>query len=138
MSETICFVVEMSPVPKGRPRLSKYGCAFTPEKTRQAEREFQIKAARFEPAELLDGPVELKVIFYSHFPKSWSEKKKREHHGYKISRPDLDNLVKLVKDAMEGKFFGNDSQIFNLTAKKLYTKDHEKERIEVAIWETEI
>jgi Holliday junction resolvase RusA-like endonuclease len=52
----------------------------------------------------------LHLTFFIPCPKSWTDKKKREHHGrLHQSRPDLDNLIKGWGDALlsEDKFIAN-------------------------------
>jgi len=59
----------------------------------------------------------LNVVFYLPMPKSWSEKKKRAHQfAPHKSKPDLDNLVKAVMDALKKQ----DSDVYQLTAEKRY------------------
>jgi len=43
--------------------------------------------------------------------------KKIEHH---IKKPDLDNLAKSVKDALQGLIYKTDSQIVELILRKRY------------------
>jgi crossover junction endodeoxyribonuclease RusA len=84
------------PVAKGRPRLGKNGHAFTPERTRMAE-----KAVTDAVIGAMDGlppvsePVCLTAVFYC------ATKRKS----------DADNLLKLVTDAMNQVVFVDDSQI---------------------------
>ena len=54
-----------------------------------------------------------------------------EHH---IAKPDIDNLVKMIADTIQGKkrIIIDDSQICRLQAEKLYSK---KPRTEVVIQE---
>ena len=49
---------------------------------------------------------------------------------YHSSRPDIDNLVKLVGDALNGIFFIDDALISRVTAHKLYS---DKPRTEIII-----
>lgn len=52
----------------------------------------------------------LHITFYLPTPKSWSKKKKKQHHGYLCqSRPDIDNLIKSFCDSLtsEDKFIAN-------------------------------
>lgn len=62
----------------------------------------------------LTGPVSVFMLFYLG--------EKRDSHG----RPDLDNLVKAVKDAMTGVVYRDDSQIVELLAKKKPGKEQIK------------
>ena len=66
--------------------------------------------------------VELGCTFYMPIPKSTS-KKKRENLNYHTKKPDLDNLVKFVKDCANGIIWHDDSQVAILTAGKYYSKN---------------
>lgn len=113
------------PVPQQRPRYSSRGkhfhtydpCAEIKEKFR-----WQIKSQyREEP---LTAPLNLTLIFYMPIPKSTSGIRKRQmlngviHH---IKKPDIDNLEKFCLDCMNKIVFEDDSQIVELTAKKVYS-----------------
>lgn len=54
------------------------------------------------------------------WPKSMSAKKRAAHHGYFTSRPDSDNVGKLLGDALNNIVWRDDSQIVKLTVIKLY------------------
>ncbi len=56
-----------------------------------------------------------KVIFTLPMPKSWSEKKKVENDGWPHKqRPDIDNLMKALLDAV----YADDSHIWRINAEK--------------------
>lgn len=61
------------------------------------------------------------VIFLFDIPKSWS-KKKRENTTWHTSRPDSDNLLKGVKDALNGIAYIDDAQVCYVSAKKQYAE----------------
>ncbi len=61
--------------------------------------------------------VPLAVTLAFTLPRPKSLPRRVEHH---IRRPDLDNLVKAVKDALRGVFYRDDSQIIMLAATKAY------------------
>ena len=50
---------------------------------------------------------------------------------YHITRPDSDNLAKLVKDALNKVFWKDDSLVCDLNIKKRY--DHDNPRTEITI-----
>lgn len=74
----------------------------------------------------------LGMDFWIPMPKSWS-KKRRKAHDYRPhkQRPDLDNLVKAMLDALFYKKEGGDSKVWTLKAAKYWS---EEGRIE--IWNT--
>src|SRR4051812_30506924 len=78
----IFFVVPGDPVVKGRPRFTKYGRAYTPKATTDAEGVIK-KILANQGVTPLDQPVGMDVSFFC--------KTKR--------RADGDNLMKLVLDA---------------------------------------
>lgn len=83
---TYDFDIPGEPVAKGRPRFYGYR-AVTPQHTRDAEELVRNQFHMFYPhAEPLDGDVLMILMFY------------KGRHG----KPDLDNLEKLVKDALNG------------------------------------
>ena len=91
------------------------------------------------PAEPLEGPLGLKVVAYLPIPMSWSGKKISEAERGRIKptcKPDLDNLVKNLKDCLTAaSFWQDDKQVTSLAAEKLYN-DGRGPRWEVEITPT--
>lgn len=87
-----------NPVSKGRPRFAN-GHVHTDAKTRDAEEElkWRLRAANARP---FAGPVKLEMHF---------------HRGDN-RRADLDNLLKLVWDSMNGLCYEDDSQVVEVHA----------------------
>ena len=111
------------PIPKGRPRMTRTGRVYTPAATLKAERAFAAISAAHAPPEPLEGGLTLRLEYVFEPAKSWSKKKKASALGGELAhttRPDLDNLVKLTSDALEGIFFKNDTQIVRIEASKRY------------------
>lgn len=66
----------------------------------------------------------LKVIFEYEMPipSSWSQKRQKYALGKPhISRPDIDNFVKFTSDTFNGFVWEDDSQIYEITARKIYS-----------------
>jgi Holliday junction resolvase RusA-like endonuclease len=122
------FTIPGDPKPKGRPRASvnKHTGRVqvrTPDKTREAEQTLAARAMEFRPPEPLTGPLHVDVIFVLPVPKSWSKWKHEAAeagHYFHTSKPDRDNLVKLFKDALNGLFWLDDSQICMGFTQKVY------------------
>ena len=110
----IKFKVYGKPVPKGRPRFTRKGFAYTPQTTRDAEQGFLAQAIKFKPKAPLTCALKVTLVFAMIKPKSKPKKVK-----YWITKPDLDNFIKLV-DSMNGIFWISDSQIVEIYAKKIY------------------
>ena len=119
------FEIDMVPVAKGRPRFSKLGHAITPENTRIAENLLGWNARiAMRGDKPLCGPIDVEILFSFTKPSSWSKKKITETVDH-VSKPDLDNLIKLVLDALNGIVWADDKQIRSLRAHKQYSdKDH--------------
>lgn len=138
MSKSISFTIFGNPVPAGRPRfavIKGHAIAYLDKKTKAGLNDFKLQALQYKPAEPLTGPLSVTISVYRKIPKSFSKKKHELAEGGKInpiSRPDLDNYIVLCFNSMSGIFFADDSQICQLTAKKLYSS---RPRIEVSISE---
>ena len=136
MMKTISFIYYGEPVAKGRPKFFRKGNfvgTYTPKKTAEAEEDFKTQALNHRPKTLITGEISLEVGFYRGLKKSMSKRAKTDALDGRlnpVSRPDIDNYVKLVCDAMNGLFWKDDAQIINLTMKKRYS---ETPRIEVSM-----
>ena len=115
----IAFTVFGVAVPKARARTVKLPngqiSSYTPAKTREWERWIRAQAVVVKPPEPLDGPLTLEATFYLPRPKSVPRSRR-----YPEVKPDLDNLLKAVKDALRGLIYLDDSRIVEVRARKLY------------------
>lgn len=106
------FVVEGDPVGKGRPRFTKTGRAYTPKRTK--EYEARVRQAYIDSCGPYFGDEEVSIIIAAYFemPKSWPKKKRRALEGkYCTKKPDTDNLIKGVLDALLGAAYEDDKQV---------------------------
>lgn len=115
------FFIPGLPVPKGRPKLSTRGGfvrAYTPAKTRSYEQQVAIygKLAIKTP---LKGPLRVELTFTLPIPSSTPKRVNLVGQPH-IKKPDLTNLVKAVEDGLNGIAYLDDSQICELTARKVY------------------
>jgi Holliday junction resolvase RusA-like endonuclease len=124
----IRFSLDLEPIAKGRPRFSRQGHAYTPEKTRIFERTVRMLASVYKPVKPLTGALKVTVLFLLRPPK----KKVRE---YPVCKPDLDNLVKGIKDSLNGVMWEDDAQIVDSCQSKRYDWETRMGRIEVTIEE---
>lgn len=108
---------------KGRARFSKNSPRpYTPAKTvRQELTVSQIAAQAMEGRGPFDGAVALTIKACYVPPASWSAKKKAAALvAMKITKPDLDNIIKLVSDACDGIVWRGDQQVAAIMAWKYY------------------
>jgi Holliday junction resolvase RusA-like endonuclease len=88
------------------------------------------------PKELLDGPMLLELNFYMSRPKNHFKINKSgtllkdSAPEWHTGRPDIDNLIKFVQDALNGVYYRDDATICQVIARKLYS---EKPRTEITI-----
>lgn len=118
----IDITIPGAPVAKGRGRATTKGRVYTPAATRKAEDTLSGRAmALLAGVEglPLSGPLCLVATFTSVQPKSWS-RNKREANTAPTSKPDVDNLLKLATDALNGIVWIDDSQIITITCSKVY------------------
>lgn len=137
----VAFTVPGEPVAKGRAKFARRGnfvTTYTPEKTARYENLVKL-AAEAAMAEhhltLLEGPVELRVFAVRSIPASWSAKKRLAAAAGElrpITKPDLDNIVKAIKDGCNKVVWLDDSQVCDIQSKKRYGDP----RVEVEIWGT--
>jgi len=130
--------LEIAPTPKGRPRLGKGGNTYTPSKTKMAEREIRILLSAEvgrSKIQITEKPVYVKLVFHYPFPRKMSSRDKLLADlgmFYKATRPDLDNLEKLVLDSMNGLIFYDDNQVVKLASEKIYSA---REGVELKVLE---
>jgi Holliday junction resolvase RusA-like endonuclease len=139
MTGSVYFVVTGKPVGKGRPRASTRGGfvrMYTDAKTLGYEAAIADEAARaMSGAEPFETPMQMQVSCYYPIPKSWPKKIKQEAIDEEVFpkvKPDLDNVVKAVLDALNGVVYRDDAQVVNLVATKRYATEP---RVEVYIFE---
>lgn len=105
---------------KGRPRFGN-GRAFTDSKTVTAEAFVRCCAALVCPMVPMECPVSLDIRITRSIPKSWPSKKRQaalRGRLHATGKPDLDNVVKLVGDALNGIIWRDDSQITSVTCSR--------------------
>ncbi|MFA6167773.1 MAG: RusA family crossover junction endodeoxyribonuclease [Gemmatimonadaceae bacterium] len=118
------FYVAITPVGKARARVTKTGHTYTPDATMKAEADVQwaFKAA-FPGHVTHDGPLTILVLATFVVPKSWSKKKRAAALAGTLrhtSKPDADNVLKLVKDALNMVAYTDDSAIYDAHVMKCY------------------
>lgn len=130
---TLHFTITGNPRGKGRPRITTRGGfprAYTDEKTRAYEEQiaWAAKEAGAQPSEM---PCTVVVTAYMQIPVSWNKKRKQEAlESRHVSTPDVDNIAKVTMDGLNGVAWRDDSFVYWLNIKKLYSDNL---RMEVTI-----
>lgn len=113
-------VINLVPMAAPRPRFSKFGTYNNKKYTKYKEAIQKILKTK-KVIFYSHNALELEVVFYMPIPKSLSKRKKEELIGaYHTKRPDTDNLLKALKDALGGLCYRDDAQVSVVSAKKIY------------------
>tara|TARA_R110001583_G_scaffold25763_1_gene93202 strand:- start:1138 stop:1584 length:447 start_codon:yes stop_codon:yes gene_type:complete len=98
------IVVNIEPVGKGRPRAVNRGgfvSLYTPKKTKVFEKSVErVVRASFKGRDKIETSVAVCVFAVFKRPKNKSRKKDADGLIYKTTKPDADNVLKAVLDAM--------------------------------------
>ena len=129
MTPIVRFKVSCNPVPQGRPRIIKRGQHYgmkDHEKSRDYKDMLRLLAHEHRMDPLLVGPLRLELLFEIRRPQSC-----RKRDVWRDKKPDLDNLIKAVTDAMTGVIWRDDAQIVALMAEKPYS---DSPGVTVTVW----
>ena len=125
------FEVPSKIIGKGRPRLNTYtGTVYTPTRTKDYETLIeQYFLMKYPNYKTIEGRASVKIQAYFEIPKSSNKIQRNSMLDNEISptkKPDIDNIVKVVLDAMNKFAFKDDTQIVKLEVEKLYSTSEEK------------
>lgn len=120
------FTIQTDPVAKARARAGAGGRFYTPKKTSNYESIVALHAKQaMKWRAHIDSACVLNLVFHMPIPKSWSQKKRAQAIGGEIrhtSKPDLDNLIKAIKDGLNGIVWVDDAQVVRVVAEKKYSE----------------
>jgi len=136
MIQTQSVTVYGDPRGKGRPRFS-YGTGHAYTDAATADYERRVEKAWVSENNFTFGKYPTEVIIKAFFsvPSSLSKKKKAQLYGMPcLKKPDVDNIAKIVLDALNGVAYQDDAQIEKLRVEKMYvSSETESPRVEIAI-----
>lgn len=139
------FSVDGKPFGKERPKFARQGNfvkTYTPQNTLLHEEEVAIMYAKVAKGQRFakGKPLDIEIIAYYPIPKSTSKKKRKEMLEHRLRptvKPDLDNVAKLIYDALNGVAWYDDNAIvdarvqkFDARVQKFYS---DEPRVEVSI-----
>ncbi len=121
----IRFSIPGDPVAKARPRFTRNGYAYTPDKTRIYEETVRLHAIHaMRGKKMLTGAIGLRVTAYFPIPKSFTKTKKEQAISGSLlhtKKPDWDNVGKIVSDALNGIVYADDAVVSDGAVKKQYS-----------------
>ena len=119
------FIVLGTPTAKGRPRMTRQGHTYTPQKTVRYENlvrlEYQRQCGSFQFDR--DALLDVRMIAYYPIPKSVSQKKRQmmaDHRIRPMKRPDVDNVCKSILDSLNQIAYHDDAQVVDCQVRKFY------------------
>ena len=133
------FVIPGSPIGQGRPKFSTingHPKAYDPEKSRNYKayvRMLATQAMKETGFEMIDGPCAVLINAFFEVPKSKSKRfREAALKGTErpTKKPDADNIVKAIQDALNGLAYKDDAYIVHLTCQKFYS---DNPRVEVFV-----
>jgi len=127
MTFMVTFMVEGTPVPKGRPRFARRGkfvSTYSPKTTVDYESKVSESAKlAMGASEPLETPVGAYIYITLPVPASYSKKRTQAcllGQERPTKKSDIDNYCKAIFDGMNGIVFVDDSLVVSLHATKVY------------------
>lgn len=130
-------VVYGEPQGKGRPRFTKRGNfvgTYTPKETLSYENLIKVEYREQGGEFFKDKELTCEIYAYFKIPKATSKIKTKLMEEKEIrptKKPDVDNIAKIVLDALNGIAYKDDTQVVNLIVRKYYSN---RPRIEINIY----
>lgn len=130
-SKNMEFEVIGAPVGKRRPKFSTvhgYAQAIKPKEDVIYENLVKLSFQQAKPSDynLFDKAVKMTILACFAIPKSFSKKKQKEALEGTIrplTKPDADNIAKIICDALNDIAYKDDTQIIELTITKQYASE---------------
>jgi Holliday junction resolvase RusA-like endonuclease len=127
MTFIVNFMVEGTPVPKGRPRFARRGkfvSTYSPKTTVDYETKVsQAAKVAMGSSNPLETPVGVYIYITLPIPASYSKKRIQaclSGEERPTKKSDIDNFCKAIFDGMNGIVFLDDSQVVSLHSTKVY------------------
>jgi len=125
------FTIDGEPTGKARPRVTKFG-TYNMETTVLYENLVQISYKQ-QCKEFFEGSLIVTITACFGVPKSVSKKKRAlmlDGHIFPNKKPDIDNIAKIILDALNGIAYKDDTQVIWLVVRKKYD---ERAHVDVSI-----
>ena len=120
------LTIEGEAVPQGRPRFTRNGHAYDPERSREYKEKVALAASlamRGEQVFPRETPLRCIITVWKQMPKRFNQRQRALAKAEILRptvKPDIDNMAKAITDAMNGIVYADDSQIVELVCGKYY------------------
>lgn len=118
------MIVYIQPIACPRPRVTRQGRTYYPMKYKTWIKDMRERLADME---IPDGALHIELTFLVKRPKAMRKPEDRVLHS---KRPDLDNMIKAVLDALP---IEDDARVVSISAKKYYAAKDEPPQIEMHV-----
>jgi len=122
--DPVTVIINGEPVAKGRPRMTRRGFAYTPAATRKYEAHGRLAAQlAMDGRPPIEAPVRVELLVELPIPASWSMRRRAGAVTGDIvptSRPDVDNFLKAILDAINSIVVADDAQVVEVRATKKF------------------
>lgn len=124
-----------SPVSMGRPRKGRYGMYTAPKSAKYMKQQVKVMKGELDGQEPFTGPVKVCLTFVHKRPQRLLKKSSPEGRILKTTKPDLDNLTKMVLDILtHSRIWNDDNQVVNLVCSDYYCGKTEEPHTQIAIY----
>lgn len=133
----LCVTIPGEPVGKGRPRVTRSGHAYTPQKTRTWEGDAAATLALiWQGRAPLERPVQVIVHAVASRPQRLLRKKDPAHRLWRCTKPDGDNVLKAALDALvRAGVIRDDVLAVHAEVRSLYASRFEGPSVEIEVRE---
>ena len=125
----------------GRPRVSRISYnvkLYTPPKSKTWMDDAAFLIKNTYKGEILAGPIKIKSVFIHKRPRKLSRKKDPTERIHKTTKPDIDNLEKILFDALVyAEVMKDDSQIVHTISADYYCAKNEPPHVEFTLYHHE-
>jgi len=124
-----------SPVSMGRPRKGRFGMYTAPKSAKYMKDKVVSLKTELDDKEPMEGPLKVCVTFVHKRPQRLLKKTSPEGRIRKVTKPDIDNLVKMVLDILtHSRIWKDDNQVVKLVCEDWYCSKDEEPHTQIAIY----
>jgi Holliday junction resolvase RusA-like endonuclease len=139
-ARSISLIVDGEPKGKGRPKFNSVTKqAYTPTLTKRAEDRVALAWMGAGRPMLEDGAIGCQITIVlaraqNHWRKDGTLTPEGQRHMVPRKKPDLDNVAKLVLDALNGLAFRDDVDVVHMQVDKVFALYGQQPHVQVRLW----
>jgi Holliday junction resolvase RusA-like endonuclease len=130
VGDKVRIVIDGKPPKKDRPRfrsIGKFAQTYSTKETVECEKRVSRAWKEQGGGVTFDGAVSVGIDIFYEVPASIAKNSKKRASAmiadkWKVTKPDIDNVIKSVLDGLNGLAFSDDNQVAVLKSRKMYGK----------------